>query len=660
MFDNKFTKRDALAESVKQVMLENEIRRQVEFTLNEQLGIHSKNALPHEHHAQYDAILKEAIHNALSEGQWPKKNMIREEENPPYKGTGTGSNIFDPREGDFHILDPQGRTVAVYNRENDAKRAVKGFPEGHRVLPAKNFSNFKEYQEKKPKGAPKALEEKKIMSKSDIAALRPPEKKVDGGDLAALRAGKHLNEKATESQKEKVHKVMGEFKRKKLHSGSKEGPVVKSREQAVAIALDQAGLSKKRVDESLESILEEIVNNLQEQFVYIYENGDYDMMNEFLGSLTEEQAALLGLSEQQRVPSYYHRQVPSDKKKMNETVGEIGPWPGASRLRAVNDPKALPRPQSRAPATIPPSQSGPPATIPPSQSRPQSSPSRSFARAVPKGNVPPPLSIPLESSPSSSQFARAVPKGNVPPTPPSGIVPTIKNFASKVVPFAKPIGSIKFLGPLSTALSIADYKYGLANQASIEGIRSGRVKLYKDSEIGTDSPLSLKARILAAAERGKKDVERIPRSLRPIDPYRSNTAPVAPKPAPAPAGPPSKQFDPIGGAGEFGTEPARMGDAPPPAPAPAGPTQKVGPSTYSDPDMPDKTAGPRKAPPAGPTPAGTTPAPKPPEEKENNKPKPFSALRSGDKPAAPSWTNDMGGGGALQNRSRAFGADRGA
>jgi hypothetical protein len=34
----------------------------------------------------------------------------------------------------------------------------------------------------------------------------------------------------------KFHKVMHEFKKGKLHSGSKHGPVVTSREQALAIA----------------------------------------------------------------------------------------------------------------------------------------------------------------------------------------------------------------------------------------------------------------------------------------------------------------------------------------------------------------------------------------------------------------------------------------
>jgi ribosomal protein L21E len=44
-------------------------------------------------------------------------------------------------------------------------------------------------------------------------------------------------------QEKKVGKVMKEYKEGTLHSGKK-GPVVKSRKQAVAIALSQAGMSK--------------------------------------------------------------------------------------------------------------------------------------------------------------------------------------------------------------------------------------------------------------------------------------------------------------------------------------------------------------------------------------------------------------------------------
>lgn len=52
-------------------------------------------------------------------------------------------------------------------------------------------------------------------------------------------------------QPAKVAKVMGEFKRGKLHAGvdpkgPKKAPKAKSRAQAIAIALSEAGMSKKK------------------------------------------------------------------------------------------------------------------------------------------------------------------------------------------------------------------------------------------------------------------------------------------------------------------------------------------------------------------------------------------------------------------------------
>jgi len=50
--------------------------------------------------------------------------------------------------------------------------------------------------------------------------------------------------KATKGQK-KVAKVLREYKAGSLHSGKK-GPVVKSKKQAIAIALSEARMAKKR------------------------------------------------------------------------------------------------------------------------------------------------------------------------------------------------------------------------------------------------------------------------------------------------------------------------------------------------------------------------------------------------------------------------------
>jgi hypothetical protein len=50
----------------------------------------------------------------------------------------------------------------------------------------------------------------------------------------------HNMAKESKKAQGKIHKVMGEYSRGELHSGSKKGPIVSSPSQAKAIALSEA------------------------------------------------------------------------------------------------------------------------------------------------------------------------------------------------------------------------------------------------------------------------------------------------------------------------------------------------------------------------------------------------------------------------------------
>ena len=57
-----------------------------------------------------------------------------------------------------------------------------------------------------------------------------------------------LSRKASKkSKRAAMHDAMHRYKHGQLHSGSKHGPVVKNRAQAIAIGLSESGQSKRKV-----------------------------------------------------------------------------------------------------------------------------------------------------------------------------------------------------------------------------------------------------------------------------------------------------------------------------------------------------------------------------------------------------------------------------
>ncbi len=55
-----------------------------------------------------------------------------------------------------------------------------------------------------------------------------------------------MDTKSKSKPKDKMKKVIEEFEHKKLHSGSKKGPVVKKKDQALAIGYSEARKARKK------------------------------------------------------------------------------------------------------------------------------------------------------------------------------------------------------------------------------------------------------------------------------------------------------------------------------------------------------------------------------------------------------------------------------
>jgi hypothetical protein len=85
---------------------------------------------------------------------------------------------------------------------------------------------------------PRTFKKGGVVRETGWAKVHKGEKVIPAAGRAM--GGKKKKKVKSKKGKAKVKKVMHEWKKGSLHSGSKTGPVVKNQKQAVAIALSQA------------------------------------------------------------------------------------------------------------------------------------------------------------------------------------------------------------------------------------------------------------------------------------------------------------------------------------------------------------------------------------------------------------------------------------
>lgn len=139
--------------------------------------------------------------------------------------------------------------------------AKKGYAEGGKMRPAVSAMAKKEIM------ATPTMQKREVVQRESVKAPAAPEGMLRDTSSLGIKGNKNpgmgrrrmpvapkepmiapykAGGAVSKAGAKKITKVMGEFKAGELHSGSKSGPVVKNRDQALAIALSEARAAGKK------------------------------------------------------------------------------------------------------------------------------------------------------------------------------------------------------------------------------------------------------------------------------------------------------------------------------------------------------------------------------------------------------------------------------
>jgi hypothetical protein len=345
MFTNK---KDPLVDAVKSVMNEGNLKRQVEEAVNNHFGVYSRKAIPHEQRARYDAALEEAYKEAKA----PKNKT-----DGPIELYHSSKNKFEPTQnnalGEFDVnrssekhRQADGKAVYLTTHKGEAATYGNHLYTSHLDAKPHELIDLDQEYSAAPSHVKKIfrkhLTDEDITKESEgykrtetIHAYDALSKKLGGKDKATEELTKHgivggFGESSFKSKTKTGKSMMKKSKVYSIYNSSRlkivnhedltphtETPVAPVPSHTAApepvappsppkknwlrrllrLEKNMNEQPKNIQKESVESIMEEIRVNLEEQLMEAYATGDSEVFENFVLSLTEEQKEILGLNE---------------------------------------------------------------------------------------------------------------------------------------------------------------------------------------------------------------------------------------------------------------------------------------------------------------------------------------------------------------------------